>query len=93
MAPPAWLRLARATGDARYRDFAVEQWWVTSDYLYDRDEHLYFRDSTFFDKREANGKKVFWARGNGWVLAGLARVLPYLAKDVDSVHARSGASP
>jgi rhamnogalacturonyl hydrolase YesR len=27
------------------------------------------------DKREKNGAKVFWSRGNGWVLAGLARVI------------------
>lgn len=78
MAPPAWIRLYAATGAKAYMDFAVEKWWQTSDFLYDRDEHLYFRDSTYFAKREANGKKVFWSRGNGWVLAGLVRVLQYL---------------
>ena len=41
-------------------------------------EHLYYRDSRYFDQREQNGAKVFWSRGNGWVLAGLARVLQYL---------------
>ena len=81
MAPPAWVRLWAATGDRRYLDFAVEHWWQTSDYLYDKQEHLYFRDSSFFSKREANGQKVFWARGNGWVLGGLARVLQFLPKD------------
>jgi unsaturated rhamnogalacturonyl hydrolase len=70
MAPPAWLRLGKATGDQRYLDFAVTKWWVTSDFLYDREEKLYFRDSTIFAKREPNGRKVFWSRGNGWVLAG-----------------------
>jgi rhamnogalacturonyl hydrolase YesR len=75
MGPPAWLRLYAAASDNKYIDFMDREWWVTSDYLYDKAEHLYFRDSTYFDKREANGKKVFWSRGNGWVLAGLARVL------------------
>ncbi len=75
MGPPAWLRLYAATGDKKYLDFMDREWWATSDYLYDKTEHLYFRDSTYFDKREANGKKIFWSRGNGWVLAGLARVL------------------
>ncbi|HWD18519.1 MAG TPA: glycoside hydrolase family 88 protein [Verrucomicrobiae bacterium] len=75
MGPPAWLRLYLATGDQRYLDYMDKEWRATSDYLYDKEEHLYFRDSTYFNKREANGKKVFWARGNGWVLAGLARVL------------------
>jgi rhamnogalacturonyl hydrolase YesR len=81
MAPPAWIRLYAATGEKTYLDFAVEKWWQTSDFLYDRDEHLYFRDSTYFSKREANGRKVFWSRGNGWVLAGLVRVLQYLPAD------------
>ena len=81
MAPPAWIRLSSATGVKAYLDFAVENWWRTSDFLYDRDEHLYFRDSTYFVKREANGKKVFWSRGNGWVLAGIVRVLQYLPAD------------
>jgi rhamnogalacturonyl hydrolase YesR len=78
MGPPTWMRLYAATGDARYRDFAVENWWRTTDYLYDRGEHLFFRDSSYFSKREANGAKVFWSRGNGWVMAGLVRLLQYL---------------
>jgi rhamnogalacturonyl hydrolase YesR len=81
MAPPAWVRMWKATGNAAYLDFAVTQWWKTSDYLYDQDEHLYFRDSTYFQKREQNGKKVFWSRGNGWVFGGLVRVLQFLPAD------------
>ena len=78
MGPPAWLRLFAATHDDRYLDFAVTNWWHTTDFLYDKDEHLFFRDSAFFNKKEANGKKVFWGRGNGWVMGGLVRVLQYL---------------
>ena len=78
MAPPAWVRLYAATGEEKYLNFAMKEWWRTSDYLYDKDEHLFFRDSTYFKKREANGKKVFWGRGNGWVMGGLVRTLQYL---------------
>jgi len=78
MAPPAWMRLYAATGDERYLNFAVKNWWRTADYLYDGREHLFFRDSSYFSKREANGAKVFWSRGNGWVMAGLVRLLQYL---------------
>ncbi len=78
MGPPAWMRLYAATADERYLNFAVTNWWRTADYLFDKEEHLFFRDSTYFDRKEANGKKVFWSRGNGWVMAGLARVLQYL---------------
>jgi len=78
MAPPAWLRLYAATADERYLDFALTNWWRTTDYLYDKDAHLFYRDSTFFTKKEANGAKVFWSRGNGWVFAALPRMLQYL---------------
>ena len=78
MGPPAWVRLYKATGDARYLNFMDQEWRATSDFLYDTNEHLFFRDSTYFTKREANGRKIFWSRGNGWVMGGLARVLKYL---------------
>ena len=81
MAPPAWVRLAAVTGEKKYLEFMNREWWTTTDYLYDPEEHLYFRDSSYFTKREANGKKIFWGRGNGWVIGGLVRVLQYLPKD------------
>ncbi len=80
MAPPTLARLYEATGDERYLKELDRRWWKTVDYLYDTEEHLFFRDSRYFDKREANGRKVFWSRGNGWVLGGLARVLQSLPK-------------
>jgi rhamnogalacturonyl hydrolase YesR len=81
MSPPALALATRATGDLRYADTMNRLWWKTTDYLYDPQEHLYFRDSRYFDQREKNGAKVFWSRGNGWVIAGLARVLQYLPND------------
>ena len=50
MAPPTWIRLYAATGDERYLNFGVSNFWHTADYLYDQDEHLFFRDSSFFKK-------------------------------------------
>lgn len=81
MGPPAWTRLWAATGEKKYLDFMITNWWRTSDYLYDQTEHLYFRDSTYFNRREATGAKIFWGRGNGWVMGGLVRVLQYLPQD------------
>lgn len=75
MGPPSLAYLYTATGEIKYLDIASKLWWKTTDYLYDSSEHLYFRDSKYFDAKEANGKKVFWSRGNGWVLAGLVRML------------------
>src|SRR6266850_57538 len=75
MAPPAWIALTRATGDDRYLAHADAEFWAATDYLCDPDEHLYYRDSRFFSQRDAHGHKIFWGRGNGWVFAGLARIL------------------
>lgn len=81
MGPPAMSALAAATGEKRYLDLANRLWWKTTEYLYDKEEHLYFRDSRFFQSREPNGRKTFWSRGNGWVIAGLARVLDDMPAD------------
>jgi unsaturated rhamnogalacturonyl hydrolase len=81
MSPPALAMAAKATNDRRYLDVMNRLWWKTTDYLYDREEHLYFRDSRFFAQRAPSGRKIFWSRGNGWVLAGLARVLQEMPTD------------
>jgi len=81
MAPATWIGLSRQTGDRRYRDYAVKELWATTDFLFDPAERLFFRDSRFFERREANGRKQFWSRGNGWVLAGLALTLEQMAPD------------
>jgi rhamnogalacturonyl hydrolase YesR len=80
MAPAGWIELTRQTGDRRYADFALAEFWATTNFLYDPKERLYYRDSRFFDRRDGQGRKLFWARGNGWVFAGLARMIPLLPK-------------
>jgi rhamnogalacturonyl hydrolase YesR len=84
MAPASQARLSVITGNPKYLDAMDEEWWRTTDLLYDQDEHLFYRDTTFFDKKTKNGKKVFWSRGNGWVFAGLARTLTYIPADYPS---------
>jgi unsaturated rhamnogalacturonyl hydrolase len=81
MAPPVWVRLYKATGNKAYLDYMDHEWWITSTLLYDPEEHLYFRDASYLHKTEANGRKLFWSRGNGWVMAGLARVLEVMPED------------
>ena len=46
--------------------------------LYDATERLWYRDCRFIGQRDANGRKVFWARGNAWVIAGMAELLESL---------------
>ena len=81
MAPPVLAQLFAVTDDRRYLNFMDHEWWITSDALYDQGEHLFYRDDRFLTMHEANGKKVFWSRGNGWVLAGLALVLERMPAD------------
>ena len=81
MAPPAMLELSRQTGDARYRNYAMQEFWATTAFLFDPAQHLFYRDSRFFERRDDQGRKLFWSRGNGWVFAGLARMIPLLPKD------------
>lgn len=84
MAPASWVRLYRVAGDKAYLDYMDRQWWATSKFLYDPNERLFFRDSNFFVKYEHNGAKLFWSRGNGWVMAGLVRVLSELPRNYTS---------
>lgn len=75
MAPPVWAKMYQITGERRYLDYIHTQWQATYDQLYDQQEHLYARDASYKDQREPNGKKMFWSRGEGWVLGGLARTI------------------
>jgi rhamnogalacturonyl hydrolase YesR len=81
MAPPVWARMFKATGERKYLDYIHLNWKRTSDLLYDKEEHLYARDAGYIGKREPNGQKIFWSRGEGWVMGGLARILDYVPAD------------
>ena len=81
MAPPVLARLGSVTGQQRYFDFLSRQYWDASAPLYDPEYGLYYRDTRYRDRQTVNGHPVCWARGNGWVLAGLARILEALPED------------
>ena len=81
MAPPVWARMYAATGEHKYIDYLDAQWQRTSELLYDKNEHLYARDASYIGKLGPNGKKIFWSRGEGWVMAGIVRTMQYLPKD------------
>jgi len=78
MAPPVYAEMYTATGDTKYLAFMDRQWDITTKLLYDPAKHLYFRDASYLDKKEKNGQPLFWSRGNGWVMAGIVRVLKEL---------------
>ncbi|MFV0545915.1 MAG: glycoside hydrolase family 105 protein [Bacteroides sp.] len=81
MAPPVYAKMYMLTGDWKYIEFLNSEYKATYDFLFDKDEQLFYRDHRYFNKKEANGKKVFWGRGNGWVLGGLCEILQTLPKN------------
>jgi len=81
MSPPVYSRLYAITGNEAYLNFVDTQWWDVTDFLYDPEYSLFYRDASYMDDREANGMPVFWSRGNGWVIGGLVRLLEYLPPD------------
>ena len=87
MAPPAMVKLSMTTGDKKYMERSDQLFHECYDLLYNKEEHLFARDLNYVikgdanDRLEANGKKIFWSRGNGWVMGGLVLVLSELPKD------------
>lgn len=83
MVMPVMTKLYSLTGDRRYLDKLHEYVLVSDSIMYDADEGLYYRDAKYVypKHKSASGKKDFWARGDGWVLAGLAKVLADVPAD------------
>ncbi|MGL1958737.1 MAG: BNR-4 repeat-containing protein [Colwellia sp.] len=81
MGPNAWLLMYKATGEQKYFDFMHKEWQAMTARLYRPEIGLYFRDESYLDVRERNGATIHWARGTGWSIAGLARVLENFPKD------------
>jgi rhamnogalacturonyl hydrolase YesR len=70
------------TGNQQYLEKLHEYFSYANTIMYDPQEKLYYRDAKYVypKHKSANGKKDFWARGDGWVFAGLAKVLQDLPK-------------
>ncbi|MDH3513157.1 MAG: glycoside hydrolase family 88 protein, partial [Gammaproteobacteria bacterium] len=81
MAPATWLGLSEATGDPRYAEYAYKEARATVEYLFDEEHDLLYRDSRFKTRTGDFGEPLFWARGSGWVFAGLARMMEFIPED------------
>ena len=81
MSPTVLIKLYGLTGDTRYLDFMDAEYKATTDYLYSKEDHFFFRDSRYFDKETKNKKHVYWSRGNGWVFGSLPIILRDLPAD------------
>ena len=84
MVMPVMTKMYNLTGDEMYLDRLYENFMWSDSLMWDKDEQLYYRDGKYIwpkVKTSCNGGKSFWARGDGWVLAGLAKVLADMPKD------------
>lgn len=81
MSPPVWFHLSQLTGDEKYANYAHKEFIDVTDYLFDTNDNLFIRDSRFFERREVNGSKIYWSRGNGWVFAGLTKIMDTMTTD------------
>jgi unsaturated rhamnogalacturonyl hydrolase len=87
MAPPTLAKLGKTLNDKSFYDLNDKFFMETYDRLYDKQEKLFARDAGYLlnekgeGRKEANGKKIFWSRGNGWVAGGLVRLLKELPKN------------
>lgn len=83
MVMPVMTKLYKVTGDEQYLDKLYEYFSYAKSIMYDEETGLFFRDGKYVypQHTSANGMKDFWARGDGWVFAGLAKVLADLPED------------
>ncbi len=83
MVMPVFTKLYKTTGEVKYLDKLYDNFRWADELMYDSAEQLYYRDAKYiFPKvKTSSGGKSFWARGDGWVLAGLAKVLADMPRD------------
>ena len=83
MVMPVFTKMYKATGEVKYLDKLYANYKWADDLMYDKEEQLYYRDAKYIypKVKTSSGGKSFWARGDGWVLAGLAKVLADMPED------------
>lgn len=85
MAMPVFARLGKVYMNEKYYDRMDEMYEYTKtklgkNGLYNAVDHLWWRDTTFIPPyKEPNGENCYWARGNGWVVAALARSVDFIS--------------
>ena len=77
MVMPVMTKLYKITRNEVYLQKLKEYLSYSDSIMYDEEARLYYRDAKYvYPKHKTlSGKKDFWARGDGWVFAGLAKVL------------------
>src|SRR6218665_492793 len=82
MVMPVMTKLYNVTGNEMYLEKLHSYLQYADSIMYDEEAKLYFRDAKYVypKHKSANGKKDFWARGDGWIFAGYAKIIQDLPK-------------
>jgi rhamnogalacturonyl hydrolase YesR len=78
--PRRIAKYAAISGEIKYLD-KMDDYGLSRIIICTTTTKSYFRDDRYFQKKTPGGKKVFWSRGNGWVMGGLAKVLAVMPPD------------
>lgn len=83
MVMPVMTKMYNLTGDKAYLEKMYQNWQYANSIMYDAETGLYFRDGKYVypKHKTAAGKKDFWARGDGWVMAAFAKILKDMPKN------------
>ena len=83
MVMPVMTKLYNVTGNELYLEKLYEYFSYAKSIMYDEESGLFFRDGKYVypKHKSVNGKKDFWARGDGWVFAGLAKIIQDMPAD------------
>ena len=81
MGPPIWSHYAKIKKNIKYFNFQDKIYWESVNNLLNTEYHLFYRDNRFKTMKGETSKPIFWSRGNGWVMAGLVRVLDDMPKN------------
>jgi rhamnogalacturonyl hydrolase YesR len=84
MSMPAFAKLTAITGSTNYpaKMYSYFNYTKTTLGLFNAADYLWYRDTSFFTNYVASDgttQKCYWARGNGWAFAALARTMDVLS--------------
>ncbi len=86
MVMPVMTKMYVLTGDKMFLDKLYNNFLWSDSLMWDTEAQLYYRDGKYIWPKVVTAcdeGKSFWARGDGWVLAGLAKVLADMPKDYE----------
>lgn len=83
MVMPVMTKYYNLTKNPLYLEKLYTYFQYANSIMYDANEGLYYRDAKYIypKHKSVNGEKDFWARGDGWVFAALARVIEELPQE------------